>query len=131
MECLCSLFIQSIARRHNKVSIVYTLLIFAFLGSYLLEHNSTVPGQFEVLHSDSVGLTIFFAMFGTLVGLPHLLVLFIGVVWTVMIGFILLLFFVVIILAFACCMCFLAGNDSGRHCAESDCCHRRRRQDSE
>ena len=33
----------------DVLSIVYTLLIFAFLGSYLLEHNSTVPGQFEVL----------------------------------------------------------------------------------
>ena len=95
------------------LSIVYTLLIFAFLGSYLLEPNPTVPGQFEVLHSDSVGLTIFF---GTLVGLPHLLVLFIGVVWIVIIGFILLFIVVLIFLAFACCMCFVcAGNDSERH----------------
>ena len=113
------------------LSIVCTLLIFAFLASYLLEPNPTVPRLFEVLYSGSVGWTIFFVIFGTLVCLPHLLVLFIGVVWIVIIGFLLLFIFVVIILAFACCMCFLAGNDYGRHCAESDCCRRRRRQDSE
>ena len=113
------------------LAIIYTLLIFAFLASYLLESDPTIPGNFEFLYGNFFGWTVFFVIFGTLVGLTHLLVVFIGVVWIVIIWFILLLFFVVIILAFACCMCFLAGNDSGRHCAESDCCHRRRRQDSE
>ena len=95
------------------LSIVYTLLIFAFLGSYWLEPNPMVPGQFEVIYSGSLGLTIFFSI---LVCLPHILVLFIGVVWIVIIGFILLFIVVLIILAFGCCMCFLcAGNDSERH----------------
>ena len=102
------------------LAIIYTLLIFAFLASYLLESDPTIPGNFEFLYGNFFGWTVFFVIFGTLVGLTHLLVVFIGVVWIVIIWFILLLFFVVIILAFACCMCFLAGNDSGRHCAESD-----------
>ena len=65
------------------LSIVHTLLIFAFLMSYLLE--PTVSGQFGVLYSSSTGWTVFFVIACLLVGVPHILVLLVGVVWIVII----------------------------------------------
>ena len=65
------------------LSIIHSLLIFAFLVSYLLEPDPTVHGQFGVLYSSSTGWTVFFVITSLLVGIPHVLVLLVAVIWKV------------------------------------------------
>ena len=53
------------------LSIIHSLLIFAFLISYLLEPDPTLYGEFGVLYTSSTGWIVFLVIAGILVGIPH------------------------------------------------------------
>lgn len=112
---------RSILRKYGYVflspllvtlSIVHTLLIFAFLGSYLLEFD-LMTSQFSVLYGSTIGWTVFCVIAGLLISVPHILVLLVGVIWITII--------VTVLLIVACCICSTISSNSSGDCANCDC----------